>query len=114
MFTVLVDRQTGDAENVLQAMLLTACNSVGVGFGIPAGPFSIGVGAGTGGVSAGVGVGPLGVGVSTPVGNSNARVGAGIGAGRVLYDPNGKPVQQVTPQPGVVMPDPLRSPAPRN
>jgi len=116
----------------LPAMLLSACNSVGVGFGIPVGPFSIGVGAGTGGVSAGVGtgVGPLGVGVgvnqsgqvtggagvgvSTPVGNSNARVGAGIGAGRVLYDPNDKPVQQGTPQPGVVMPDPPRLSAPRN
>ena len=116
----------------LPAMLLSACNSVGVGFGIPVGPFSIGVGAGTGGVSAGVGtgVGPLGVGVgvnqsgqvtggagvgvSTPVGNSNARVGAGIGAGRVLYDPNGKPLQQVTPQPGVVMPGPPRPPAPLN
>jgi hypothetical protein len=107
---------------------LVGCSSVGVGFGIPVGPFSIGVGAGTGGVSAGIGtgVGPFGVGVgvnqngqvtggagvgaSTPVGNSNARVGAGVGAGTVLYDPKGKPVPQTSPQTGVVAPEPPRSP----
>ena len=110
------------------AALLAGCNSVGVGFGIPVGPFSIGVGAGTGGISAGVGtgVGPFGVGVgvnqsgqvtggagvgaSTPVGNSNARVGAGVGAGTVLYDPKGKPVRPNPPQPGVVVPESPRSP----
>jgi hypothetical protein len=50
------------------------------------------------------------VSASTPVGNGNARVGAGVGAGTVLYDPKGKPVQQTSPQPGVVVPDAPRSP----
>ena len=107
---------------LLPAALLAGCNSVGVGFGIPIGPFSIGVGAGTGGVSLGVGtgVGPFGVGVgvnqsgqvtggagvgvSTPLGNSNARVGAGVGAGTVLYDPNSQAVQPAAPKKGVELP----------
>jgi len=114
------------------AVQLGGCSSVGVGFGIPVGPFSIGVGAGTGGVSAGVGtgVGPFGVGVgvnqsgqatggagvgaSTPLGSSKARVGAGVGAGTVLYDPKGKPVQHTAPQPGLVVPDSPRSPTQLN
>jgi hypothetical protein len=123
--------KSATSRAVMSAALVTVlagCSSVGVGFGIPVGPFSIGVGAGTGGVSAGIGtgVGPFGVGVgvnqngqvtggagvgaSTPVGNSNARVGAGVGAGTVLYDPKGKPVQQTPSQPGVVVPEPPRSP----
>ena len=113
---------------VMSAALLSACSSVGVGFGIPIGPFSIGVGAGTGGVSLGVGtgVGPFGVGVgvnqsgqvtggagvgvSTPVGNSNARVGAGVGAGTVLYDPNSKSAQPTAPRKSVDAPVSPRSP----
>ena len=113
---------------VVSATLLSACSSVGVGFGIPIGPFSIGVGAGTGGVSLGVGtgVGPLGVGVgvnqsgqvtggagvgvSTPVGNSNARVGAGVGAGTVLYDPNSKSAQPAAPKKSGDAPESPRSP----
>ena len=117
---------------LLFTVLLAGCNSVGVGFGIPVGPFSIGVGAGTGGVSLGVGtgVGPFGVGVgvnqsgqltggagvgvSTPVGNSNARVGAGIGAGTVLYDPKRQPVQPAAPQKGAEVPEFPRSPTLRH
>ena len=97
---------------LLSAALLTGCASVGVGFGIPVGPFTIGVGAGSGGLTAGIGtgVGPFsvgvgvnqngqvtgnaGVGISTPVGNSNARVGIGAGTGAVLYDPNAAPDAQ--------------------
>lgn len=108
--------------------LLAGCSSVAAGFGIPVGPFSIGVGAGSGGISAGIGtgVGPFGVGVgvnqsgqvtggagvgvSTPVGNSTARVGAGVGAGTVLNEPKGKPLQQTPPRSGVVVPDSPRSP----
>jgi len=114
---------------VLYVTLLTGCNSVGVGFGIPIGPFSIGVGAGTGGLSLGVGtgVGPFGVGVgvnqsgqltggagvgvSTPVGNSNARVGGGVGAGTVLYDPNRQPMQPAAPPNSLEAPKFPRSPA---
>ena len=113
---------------VMSAAVLSACSSVGVGFGIPVGPFLIGVGAGTGGVSLGVGtgVGPFGVGVgvnqsgqvtggagvgvSTPVGNSNARVGAGVGAGTVLYDPNSKSAQPAAPRKSVEAPVSPRSP----
>ena len=113
---------------LLPAVLLAGCNSVGVGFGIPIGPFSIGVGAGTGGVSLGVGtgVGPFGVGVgvnqsgqvtggagvgvSTPLGNSNARVGAGVAAGTVLYDPNSQAAQPAAPKKGVEVPASPRSP----
>ncbi len=113
---------------VMSATLLAGCNSVGVGFGIPIGPFSIGVGARAGGVSLGVGtgVGPFGVGVgvnqsgqltggagvgvSTPVGNSNARVGAGVGAGTVLHDPNRQPMQPAAPPTSVEVPKFPRSP----
>jgi hypothetical protein len=80
----------------------------GVGFSIPVGPVSIGVGGGTGGLSVGVGtgVGPLGVGVgvnqsgqvygstgvgaSVPIGNGPVRAGVGVGTGTVLYDPNNR------------------------
>ena len=114
---------------------LSGCSSLGVGIGVPLGPFSIGVGAGRGGVSAGVGtgMGPVGVGVgvnqrgqvtggagvgvSTGVGGG-ASVGAGVGTGAVLYDPQGQSVPrsavQPVPQPGVVglpsgTPEPLRN-----
>ena len=114
------------AFTTVTAMSLAGCNSVGIGIAIPIGPFSIGVGAGTGGVSAGVGTGvrPSGVGVgvnqsgqvtgnagvgtSTSVGNSG--VGAGVGAGTVLYDPNGKILPAVTPQPGVMVTRQTRTP----
>ena len=106
---------------------LSACSSLGVGIGVPLGPFSIGIGAGRGGVSAGVGtgLGPVGVGVgvnqrgqvtggagvgvSTGIGGG-ASVGAGVGTGVVLYDPQGRPLPRSTaqpvPQPGVVAPPP--------
>lgn len=88
------------------AALLGGCASVGVGFGIPVGPVTIGVGASNGGVSLGVGagVGPVGVGVgvdqggrvnagvgvgaSTEIGNSGVRAGVGVGTGTTIYDPN--------------------------
>jgi len=88
------------------ALLLGGCASVGAGFSLPVGPFSIGVGASNRGVSLGVGtsVGPVGVGVgvnpkgqvgvgagvgtSVPVGNSGARVGVGAGSSTVIHDPD--------------------------
>lgn len=86
---------------------LAGCGNLGagVGFSIPVGPVSIGVGGGTGGLSVGVGtgVGPVGVGVgmnqsgqvygstgvgaSVPVGGGPVRAGVGVGTGTVLYDP---------------------------
>ena len=102
---------------------LSGCSSLGVGIGVPLGPFSVGVGVGRGGVSAGVGtgVGPVGVGVgvnprgqvtggagvgvSTGIGGG-ASVGAGVGTGALLYDPQGRPLprsaDQPTAQPGSV------------
>lgn len=83
---------------------LSGCASVGLGLGIPVGPFSLGVGLGAdGGLTAGVGTGygPLGLGVgvndrgvvtgnagigaSVPLGATPARVGLGVGTGTVLY-----------------------------
>ena len=60
--------------------LLGGCSSVGVGVGIPIGPFSIGVGASNSGVNLGVstGVGPVGVGVGV---NQRGQVSAGAGVG---------------------------------
>lgn len=90
----------------LACMGLAGCGSVGlgVGFGIPIGPLSVGVGLGSGGLSAGVGtgLGPIGVGVgvnqsgqvlgSAGVGASTgvggASVGVGVGTSTVLHDPN--------------------------
>lgn len=88
------------------AATLSGCASLGVGLGIPVGPFSLGVGLGSdGGITAGVGTGygPLGVGVgvndrgqvtgnagigaSVPLGATPARVGVGVGTGTVLYQP---------------------------
>ena len=86
---------------LLAAGLVAGCSSVGVGVGIPIGPFSIGVGASNSGVNLGVstGVGPVGVGVgvnqrgqvsagagvgvSTEVGNSGVRAGVGVGVLRM-------------------------------
>lgn len=101
---------------------LAGCNSIGVGVGIPVGPFSVGVGMGSGGPSVGVGtgVGPFGVGVgmgsggqvtghagvgvSAPVGP--ASVGVGVGRSTVLHDPNARPpaapVPESVPAPGAV------------
>lgn len=103
---------------------LTGCNSIGVGVGIPVGPFSVGVGMGSGGPSVGVGtgLGPVGVGVgmgsggqvtghagvgvAAPVGP--ASVGVGVGRSTVLHDPNARastapvPVQESIPAPGAV------------
>jgi hypothetical protein len=88
------------------SLLLGGCASVGAGFSLPIGPFSIGVGASNSGVSLGVGasVGPVGVGVgvnprgqvsagagvgtSVPVGNSGARVGVGAGSSTVIHEPH--------------------------
>lgn len=102
------------ASLLITPALLAGCAG-GVGVGIPVGPFSIGVGVGTGGVSAGIGtgVGPVGVGVgvnqsgqvgagvgvgaSAPIGGGPARVGAGVGASTVLYDPAARQKQAVQP-----------------
>jgi hypothetical protein len=94
------------------AATLAGCASLGVGLGIPAGPFSLGLGLGSdGGVTAGVGAGygPLGIGVgvndrgqvtgnagvgaSVPLGGTPARVG--VGTGTVLYQPDRRPSQGI-------------------
>ena len=112
---------------LLVAATLTGCASVGVGFGIPVGPFTLGVGMGSdGALNAGVGTGygPLGVGVgvnqhgqvtgnaglgtSVPLGSSPARVGVGVGTGAVLYDPGrsqGIPILRTN---RIAAPDPYR------
>ena len=87
------------------ALLLGGCSNLGVGIGVPLGPFTLGVGANSGGPSLGLGtgIGPLGAGVgvntsgqvtgnvgvgaSVPLGGSAVRAGVGVGTGAVLYDP---------------------------
>lgn len=96
------------------ATTLAGCSSLGVGLGIPVGPFSLGIGLGSdGGVTAGVGTGygPLGIGVgvnergqvtgnagigaSVPLGATPARVGVGVGTGTVLYQPERRASQGI-------------------
>ena len=116
------------------ALLLGGCSNLGVGIGVPLGPFTLGVGANSGGPSLGLGtgIGPfgagvgvnsggqvsgnVGVGASVPVGGSAARAGVGVGTGAVLYDPRNS--SNVTSnsrapvaQPGAVVP---RAAAPDN
>lgn len=114
------------------ALLLGGCSSLGVGVGIPLGPFTLGVGANSGGPSLGLGtgIGPfgagvgvnsggqvsgnVGVGASVPIGGSAARAGVGVGTGAVLYDPRSNRNNNssshsnsnapVAAQPGVVVP----------
>lgn len=106
---------------VAASLALSGCGSLGIGVGIPVGPFSVGVGGGAGGLSVGVGtgVGPFGVGVGVnsggqvvggagvgmgvPIGGSGARAGVGVGTGAVLYDPARAPVP-VVPQAGAAPP----------
>ena len=109
-------------------LLLGGCSTVGVGIGIPLGPFTLGVGTNSGGPSLGLGtgIGPfgagvgvnsggqvsgnVGVGASVPLGGSAARAGVGVGTGAVLYDPrssSGKNSNHPAPaavQRGVVVP----------
>ena len=109
------------------ALLLGGCSTVGVGIGIPLGPFTLGVGANSSGPSLGLGtgIGPfgagvgvnsggqvsgnVGVGASVPLGGSSARAGIGTSTGAVLYDPrnsnsNSNNRANVPVQPGVVVP----------
>ena len=68
---------------LLGAVAVSGCSSVGggVGLSVPIGPFSVGVGVGSGGLSAGVGTraGPLSVGVGVDRGGVSAGVGASAG-----------------------------------
>jgi len=78
---------------LLGAAAMSGCSSVGggVGLSVPIGPFSIGVGVGSGGLTAGVGAsaGPLSVGVGVGSGGVSAGVGASAGPVGVGASVNG-------------------------
>ena len=86
------------------ALLLGGCSSLGVGVGIPLGPFTLGVGANSGGPSLGlgIGIGPFGAGVGV---NSGGQVSGNVGVGASV------PIGGSAARAGVVVP---RAAAPDN